>query len=108
MDIEMVVEHYGKNSLREILTSFIDELEELVPSVILEVKNGDIEMVGRLAHQLKGLASVLSATKMNEIALNLEAACREARSEDVTQYAGELVRAKQSLITFINQFLASN
>lgn len=108
LDIEMVIEHYGKNSLREILTSFIDELEELVPAVVVEVKNGDIEMVGRLAHQLKGLASVLSATKMNEIALSLEAACRESRSEDITEHAGELVRAKQSLIAFINQFLASN
>lgn len=108
LDIEMVIEHYGKNSLREILTSFIDELEELVPAIVVEVKNGDIEMVGRLAHQLKGLVSVLSATQMNEIALRLEAACRESRSVDIAAHTGDLVRAKQNLIAFINHFLASN
>ena len=108
LDIEMVIEHYGKNSLREILTSFIDELEELVPAIVLEVKNGDVEMVGRLAHQLKGLVSVLSATQMNEIALKLEAACRESKIVDIKEHTGDLVRAKQTLITFINHFLASN
>lgn len=108
LDIETVIEHYGRNSLREILTSFIDELEELVPAIVAEVKNGDYEMVGRLAHQLKGLVAVLSAAKMSELAFKLEFACREARTQDIADYTNELVRSKKNLITFINNFLSSN
>lgn len=108
LDIETVIEHYGPNSLREILTSFIDELEELVPAIVAEVKNGDYEMVGRLAHQLKGLVAVLSAARMSDLALKLESACREARAQAIADYTNDLVRAKKNLITFINNFLSSN
>jgi len=108
LDIQTVVDHYGQNSLHEILSSFIDELEELVPSIVSEVKNGDSEMVGRLAHQLKGLVAVLSAKQMSEIALKLEQACRDGRTHEIAYHTRELVRAKTELVNFINKFLVSN
>jgi len=106
LDIEKVVKFYGKNSLNEILASFVDELEELVPSIVDEVKRGGYETVARLAHQLKGLVAVLSAAELGEIAKRLEMACREGRVADIKTQTDEMVRSKKELISFINNFLS--
>ncbi len=107
IDIRLVTAHYGDGSLHEILASFVEELQELVPAIALEVKRGDNDAVAKLAHQLKGLVSVLSAHDLSETALRLELACRNGKAEEIQVQTEKLVNSKDELIIFINNFLLS-
>jgi PAS domain S-box-containing protein len=108
LDIDKVVEYYGQNCLHEILSSFIEELDDLVSAIVNEVKRGNHESVARLAHQLKGLVSVLSANELSELAVKLEMACDERRDAEVKTQTAEMVRSKKDLVNFINNFLSTN
>lgn len=108
LDIEKVIKFYGKNSLNEILSSFMDELEDLVPAIVDEVKRGNNDSVARLAHQLKGLVAVLSAAQLGDVAKKLEIACREGRDADIKRQTDEMVRSKKDLVNFINNFLSDD
>ncbi len=106
LDIEKVTKFYGKNSLNEILSSFMEELEDLVPAIVDEVKRGDNDSVARLAHQLKGLVAVLSASHLGDIARKLEKACREGRDAEIKIQTEEMIRSKKDLVNYINNFLS--
>ncbi|MBX9670157.1 MAG: response regulator, partial [Candidatus Obscuribacterales bacterium] len=107
IDIRAVTRHYGEGSLHEILASFAEELQELVPAIALEVKRGDADTVAKLAHQLKGLVSVLSADEISETAVRLEQACRNGKVKEIEAQTEKLVNSKNGLISFINNFLLS-
>jgi CheY-like chemotaxis protein/HPt (histidine-containing phosphotransfer) domain-containing protein len=108
IDISSIERHYGKNSVAEILKSFIDELNEILPALVIEVKRGELAGAARSAHQLKGLLSVLSAKEMSDLARSFEHACQDERRDDVAAMLTILLRSGEKLTKFINNYLLKN
>lgn len=107
VDINMITSHYGRDSLVEILGSFRDEVEIVVPNLLEEVKAGELGHAASLAHQLKGLVAVLSAHKLEWATIRLESACFGGDLKLVKEEAENVKRKAVEVISFINNFLSA-
>ncbi|MBU6450311.1 MAG: PAS domain S-box protein [Cyanobacteria bacterium REEB67] len=63
---------YGQMDLPYLIDSFLIEAAQLTGELIVKLASADYPEVGRLAHQLKGLAVVMTAAHMAELAVELE------------------------------------
>ena len=83
IDLSSLAELYGAEDLPRLLESFLNECSQLLAEMEAVEKVRDYSEMARLAHQLKGLAVVMTAIELSEQALLLEQACRRA-SPDVS------------------------
>lgn len=107
VDINVITAHYGRDSLVEILSSFRDEVEIVVPNLLEEVKAGQLGNAASLAHQLKGLVAVLSAHKLEWATMRLENACFGGDLKLVKEEAENVKKKAFEVISFINNFLSA-
>lgn len=107
VDINVITSHYGRDSLVEILGSFRDEVEIVVPNLLEEVKVGELGNAASLAHQLKGLVAVLSAHKLEWATIRLENACFGGDLKLVKEEAENVKKKAFEVVSFINNFLSA-
>jgi histidine phosphotransfer protein HptB len=66
--------------LEEIIQLFVDELSARVDAMRQAVNTGDLDSVGRLAHQLKGAGGSHGFPQLSKFAWHVERAARELHS----------------------------
>ncbi|MCA9804165.1 MAG: PAS domain S-box protein, partial [Cyanobacteria bacterium HKST-UBA02] len=107
VDLALMKEHYGED-IEDILISLKDEIEALMPLLEGHVASGALEMAGSVAHQLKGLVSVLCLSDLEELVNNIH---QEARSGNIKRTAilvQELNVKSDSVIKYINKLLSKD
>jgi len=107
VDLVLMKEHYGED-IEDILISLKDEIEALMPILEGHVASGALDMAGSVAHQLKGLVSVLCLSDLEELVNNVH---QEARSGNIKRTAllvQELNVKSDSVIKYINKLLSKD
>lgn len=107
VDIKELAHLYGEDGLNEILSLFIVEAADLLKTTdrLLEEKN-DRELAA-CAHQLKGLAAVMSARQLGHWSLAIEQAAKKSAWDQAHSARKELEKALISVTNFVESFLAS-
>jgi CheY-like chemotaxis protein/HPt (histidine-containing phosphotransfer) domain-containing protein len=72
IDFVALVELYGEDGLKHLLESFTAECHELIDGLQSAIEQNNQSEVARLAHQLKGLAVVMTAPPLAELAKDIE------------------------------------
>lgn len=72
IDFVALVELYGEEGLKHLLESFTAECHELIDGLQSAIQQNNQSEVARLAHQLKGLAVVMTAPPLAEMAKEIE------------------------------------
>ena len=93
---------YGQMDLPYLIDSFLIEAADLTGLLAVKLEGGDLIEVGRLAHQLKGLAVVMTAQRMADLALSLEAEVKKVEAGREGEFAatvasGEALALKQAI-----------
>lgn len=94
IDLEALKSMYGADSVRELVEMSLGEADKLVEALSKNIPLKDVDAVTRDAHQLKGMASTMTLTKIFEFSRDLEKA---ARSYDWDQTISLLESIKDSL-----------
>ena len=82
----------GDKDLGDIVTMFVDEMPDRLATLTATLETGDLESVGRTAHQLKGAAGSYGFDEITPFAAQLEAAVRDGGTEEaIRQAADELI-----------------
>ncbi len=103
LQISSLREMYGESSLKEIVGLFRDEADKLLEELSGSLENRDGRALSLVAHQLKGLASVMTASQMSELSLQLE---KTAPAGD-WQQAGELAGRIRAVYRAIRHLIDS-
>lgn len=67
--------------VREMMRSFFEDAEKLVPQMHAALEQGDLSLIGRLGHRMKGTAMYLGAEAAEQAALRVEQLGRQNRSD---------------------------
>ncbi|MGH7302703.1 MAG: Hpt domain-containing protein [Candidatus Rokuibacteriota bacterium] len=82
--------------LSELVGIFVDDGPKRLQAIRAALTEADVRQVEHVAHNLKGSAAILGATRLQTAALALEDAAHEGHTENgpdlVAQIAGELDR----------------
>ena len=70
LDLSQLEELYGKGDMHTLLESFVDESMQLAKSVAFFCKERDGQQLAVQVHQLKGLASVMTAERLSRACAN--------------------------------------
>lgn len=99
-------ELYGTDGCRDILESFVDESRKLMDQIKQATSGQDSKECGRLAHQFKGLASLVTHDEMVTTSLALEKSANEHNWQDGQKLLAELDGQLNKLLADINQCLS--
>jgi CheY-like chemotaxis protein len=72
-----LAEDIGVEGVRKVLLTFVNDLDRLNQIALDSAQRGDVAEFSRTAHSLKGISSMVGATRLQSIASRLE---RDARS----------------------------
>lgn len=75
--------------LGELVEMYVAEMPERTQTIIQAHASRDIELLGRLAHQVKGAAGSYGFFQITDLAESLEHACRRSGDEQLIQTAFE-------------------
>ncbi|MBK9142689.1 MAG: response regulator [Candidatus Melainabacteria bacterium] len=107
VDLALMKEHYGED-IEDILISLKDEIEALMPLLEGHVASGSLDKAGSVAHQLKGLVSVLCLSDLEALVNSIH---QEARSGNIKRTAilvQDLNVKSDSVIKYINKLLSKD
>lgn len=86
------------------LKMMFEELSQTIPGIMsaieTDIQSGDMDQLGKDAHQLKGAASNLSVTTVAALALNLEKIGKNGDPTHAQETFGEL---KEAIAAFLEQ-----
>jgi CheY-like chemotaxis protein/HPt (histidine-containing phosphotransfer) domain-containing protein len=96
IDIDKLKSRFTEAQCRQLLSGFVSDFTPKLEQLETLIKQGDLSAVGKLAHGLKGAASMIFAEELSEAAKNLEAA---AKNGDATAPFDELNNCVQIRFT---------
>lgn len=101
IDVLQLVNLYGQEDLARLLKSFLNETAELIAEIGMAAERKDGSEVARIAHQLKGLALVMTAVKLSESATTAEKLCNQTKElgEVLTKLEEDFYRVREYLAT---------
>ncbi len=101
IDVLQLINLYGQEDLARLLKSFLNETAELIAEIGMAAEHKDGSEVARLAHQLKGLALVMTAVKLSENATSAEKLCNQTKElgEVLTKLEDDFYRVREYLAT---------
>ncbi|HND65297.1 MAG TPA: PAS domain S-box protein [Candidatus Obscuribacter sp.] len=105
VDVNELVTLYGGDDLPRLIESFLQECDSLISDISIAYENGRVDELIRLAHQLKGLAVVMTAVPLSDTALELERAARRS-SGDVENLLIRLSSDFSSVRDYLYSFLS--
>jgi PAS domain S-box-containing protein len=108
IDLNGLCDMYGQDALTEILELFIGEATQLLADLRAASAKEDRRTLSMVAHQLKGLAAVVCANKMNELSLELEKTASSATQERIVQMVETLVHSVDEVMALIKSHLDVN
>ncbi len=92
---------YGLPDLKRLISSFSAECEDLLSCIRKSVANQDDQETIRLAHQLKGLAVVMTANSLSRSALILETSAKRGEQDRLPLLAEQLEEELTIVLTYI-------
>lgn len=92
---------YGLGDLKRLINSFSAECEELLSSIRLAVAGGNESETIRLAHQLKGLAVVMTADGLSRSALALETSAKRGEVDQLPALTEKLAQELSTVLAYI-------
>lgn len=96
IDFASLAELYGEADLKHLLDSFVGECQELISDLEKAIEQSNQSEIARLAHQLKGLAVVMTANPLAEVAKSIELSAKQ--SEYVMDSRFDLVKNEFSVV----------
>jgi HPt (histidine-containing phosphotransfer) domain-containing protein len=81
MDFAALERLYGDIDLPHLIDSFLIEGDELLQEISTNLEENDFGEVARLAHQLKGLAVVMTGSHLASLAIELEGEAKKQSFE---------------------------
>lgn len=104
-DLEAALFRFGGD--RAFMMEMCQEFKENLPERMAEMKSaldaGDINKLGRLAHNLKGLSMNFSADPLSSLAIKLEACGREENLEGASELVEQIEKESVRLQDYISQ-----
>ncbi|MDR1268080.1 MAG: Hpt domain-containing protein [Planctomycetaceae bacterium] len=98
--METLMEQCGGSDI--VVQSVLDEFLVQVPNDTAEMEtslaSGDLLMVSKAAHRLKGTASVLGASKLHPLCAALELAGKQGNADEAAKIYSELKIAAQQCV----------
>lgn len=101
IDCEELANLYGQSDLVRLIDSFINECRELLRDIDEAVLAGDDGEIARLAHQMKGLAVVMTAGDLSKAALILETSAKRGEQANMAGHAVALARELDKVLEYI-------
>lgn len=88
--------------LTELIDTFIQSVEQLLPELRLAIDSASPEIVEKIAHRLKGSGSELGAITVAECCFDLEKSARQKNLLNVANQYESIVAACESAIKELN------
>lgn len=101
VDMQWLLEQYGREAMSEIFQTFTQEAESLMNLLKRAALAHDFIESARVAHQIAGIASVIGAKQLHAQSLNLEHASKEKDTYRANVALDELQRAYDDVIQWI-------
>jgi polar amino acid transport system substrate-binding protein len=101
MDFACLERLYGDIDLPNLIDSFLIEAAELLRDTKVTVDRGDFDEVARLAHQLKGLAVVMTGSHLAELAMALEGEAKKQAKARATELSLDIEAELKKLTVLI-------
>ncbi len=99
LDLSQLEELYGKGDMHTLLESFVEESMQLAKSVAFFCKERDGQQLAVQVHQLKGLASVMTAERLSKACAKMEAAVKKFAWKEVEEV---LASVEEELTVAVN------
>jgi CheY-like chemotaxis protein/HPt (histidine-containing phosphotransfer) domain-containing protein len=108
LDMEQLESLYGKDSLQNILQSFLQEAESLLTAINIAASQRDLIELKTQTHQLKGLAAVMNVKKLEAICVSIEQDAKNYDWEAINKARQDTDEIFESIEKFISTILAKN
>jgi len=105
LEFAKLKEMYGEDSLCEILELFLKESRQLVGELRPAVNNRDSRSLAMIAHQLKGLSAVITASQMNNLSSDLERIAVRGSWPEAEAILSALEKATETVTKFVDTVL---
>jgi two-component system sensor histidine kinase/response regulator len=102
IDCEELANLYGQADLVRLIDSFINECRELLRDIDKAVLACNDSEIARLAHQMKGLAVVMTADELSKAALILETSAKRGEQANMAGHAVALARELDKVLEYIH------
>lgn len=90
--------------LKEIFDDFINDYPEIIAKIKETIEVGDAENLNSFAHQLKGMLKNVAATRVADIAFELETMGKEQDLSKVADIFDRLEEACQVVKNFMDEY----
>jgi two-component system, sensor histidine kinase and response regulator len=99
LDMETTLKRFDgdKEFLMELMLEFLDHLPQQLETLVEAAKKGDVKLLEREAHTIKGAAGNLGASNLADLALKLEMHGRNGELSGVVELIENLKAAKEIL-----------
>ena len=92
---------------QELIEMYLEDAREHLDALGTQIEQGDIELVRRSAHTLKGSSSNIGAIKMQEMALQMEQLVGANTLDDAKAHLSKMDEALQETDAFYKKYLDS-
>lgn len=108
LDVALGLRRVGGDAdvYKELLSEFVNELPTKLDRFRLHFMERDMSMLGRAAHNLKGVAANLGAMRLSEAAAKLDKQCNDGYTESIEGLLLEVHEMGSRLQEVVRDFLA--
>ena len=92
---------------QELIEMFIEDAQEHLSVLKTQIAEGDVEMVRRSAHTLKGSSSNIGATKMQDMSYQMEILAKDAGLAGAADHLEKMNEALEETEAFYKKYLES-
>jgi HPt (histidine-containing phosphotransfer) domain-containing protein len=101
IDFDALERLYGEMDLPHLIDSFLTEGTELLTEITARLEQNDFGEITRLAHQLKGLAVVMTGSHLAGLAIELEGQAKKQARARTTELALDIKEELKKLSELI-------
>jgi PAS domain S-box-containing protein len=88
--LDRIAKDTSLEAIPEILAIYLDELQKRVPVMLAHQKNGDLVALGDEAHALKSSSASFGATRLAQLARDIEIAARNSNADETWRWMADL------------------
>jgi signal transduction histidine kinase/DNA-binding response OmpR family regulator len=105
--LESLAAHLPADSVRQLLTSFPDQIDSQISSIEALSAVADLAALAREAHTLAGCSSNFGARRLSRLARELKAACEDADADGAARVVARLRAAAGEVSAGLSDWLAT-
>lgn len=92
----------------DIIKIFVAETDKRLSQIKEACRKSDYSVLQKEAHVLKSSAGIYGALKLQQLAIKVDAACKENRGQDAIEIALNLVQAGVESLTLLTEYVAKS